>query len=43
VFLNVNALLPRLLKLLKHLLGLVDPARVAFQFHPAFAGRHFDA
>jgi hypothetical protein len=43
VFLNVNALLPGLLKLLKYLLGLVDPARVTFQFHPAFAGRHFDA
>ncbi len=43
VFLNVNALLPGSLKLLKYLLGLIDPARVAFQFHPAFASRHFDA
>jgi len=43
VFLNVNALLAGLLKLLKYLLSLVDPTRVAFQFHPAFARRHFDA
>ena len=43
VFLDVNAVLPGLLKLLKDLLGLVDPTRVAFQFHPAFARRHFDA
>jgi hypothetical protein len=43
MFLNVNASLPGLLKLLKHLLSLVDPTPVPFQLHPAFARRHFDA
>jgi hypothetical protein len=43
VLLNVNAALPGLLKLLKYLLGLVNTTRIAFQFHPAFARRHFDA
>ena len=43
MLLNVYAALPGLLKLLKYLLGLVEAARIAFQFHPAFARRHFDA
>src|SRR5262249_17371786 len=41
MLLNVNALLPGLLKLLKLLLGLVDSTRVAFQFFPAFARCYF--
>ena len=43
VFLNVDALLPCLLKLLKHLLRFIDAISIAFEFHPAFACRHFDA
>src|SRR4029434_2100194 len=41
VLLNVHALLARFLKLLEHVLRLIDAVRGAFQFHPAFAGGHF--
>ena len=43
VFVNVDALLPRLFQLLEDPLGPVDLLGFAFQFHPAFARRNFHA
>ena len=43
VLLNVHTLLARLLKLLKHMLRLVDPAWLSLQSYPAFTGSHLHA
>ena len=43
VLVNVDALLPRLLQLLKDALGPVQLFRFAFQFYPPVAGRDFHA
>ena len=43
MFVDVDAFLPRLFELLEDAFGPVDLRRLAFQFHPAFAGRDFHA